>query len=73
MCGRDRLRSDKKKIADAFRAKAGLPELQLAANDDITPGSLSLQWAGLDTCLRGLCNSFWESVTRVSKGIVFAG
>lgn len=40
MCGRYRLRSDKKKIADAFRAKAGLPELQLAANDDITPGTV---------------------------------
>jgi hypothetical protein len=33
----------------------------------------NLQWAGLDTSLWGLSNNFSESVTRVSKGIVFAG
>ena len=33
----------------------------------------AVQWAGLDTSWWGLSNNFWESVTRVSKGIVFAG
>ena len=33
----------------------------------------NVQWAGLDTGWWGLSNNFWESVTRVSKGIVFAG
>lgn len=33
----------------------------------------SVQWAGLDTGSWGLPNNFWELVTRVSKGFVFAG
>lgn len=40
MCGRYRRKSDKQRIADAFDVNAGLDELDLAAEDDIAPGSI---------------------------------
>jgi hypothetical protein len=40
MCGRYRRKSDKQKIADAFRVSAGLDELDLGPDDDIAPGSM---------------------------------
>jgi putative SOS response-associated peptidase YedK len=40
MCGRYRRRSDKDRIADAFRVEAGLDDLSFGAEEDIPPGSL---------------------------------
>ncbi len=40
MCGRYRRRSDKQRIAEAFQVRIGLEELYLAAEEDITPGSM---------------------------------
>jgi putative SOS response-associated peptidase YedK len=40
MCGRYRRKSDKQRIADAFAVSVGLDEIDLAPEDDITPGSV---------------------------------
>jgi putative SOS response-associated peptidase YedK len=40
MCGRYRRRSDKQRIAEAFKAGMGLDELYLEPEDDIAPGSI---------------------------------
>jgi putative SOS response-associated peptidase YedK len=40
MCGRYRRKSDKQRIADAFKVTAGLAELDLGSDDDIAPGSI---------------------------------
>lgn len=40
MCGRYRRKSDKQKIAEAFRVSVGLDELDFLAEDDIAPGSM---------------------------------
>ena len=40
MCGRYRRKSDKQKIAEAFRASVGLDEVDFLPEDDIAPGSM---------------------------------
>lgn len=40
MCGRYRRRSDKQRIAEAFRVNVGLEEIYLDQDDDIAPGSI---------------------------------
>jgi putative SOS response-associated peptidase YedK len=40
MCGRYRRKSDKQRIAGTFEVTAGLDELDLGPDDDITPGSM---------------------------------
>jgi putative SOS response-associated peptidase YedK len=39
VCGRYRRRSDKQRIAEAFQVRVNLDDLNLSAEDDITPGS----------------------------------
>ena len=40
MCGRYRRKSDKQKIAEAFRIRTGLDEVDFSEEDDIAPGSM---------------------------------
>src|ERR1700744_2378794 len=40
MCGRYKRKSDKQKIAEAFRVSVGLDVLDFGPEDDISPGSM---------------------------------